>query len=67
MSSDLDEILDDLFHGCAWAAFVELAAATGRTPDIEATRRLAYRYYEEALAEKNAEKNNAQTRSVESE
>lgn len=62
MNSDLDEILDDLFHGCAWAAFVEIAAATGRVPDIEATRRLAYRYYEEALAEKNK----APTRGVES-
>ena len=63
MNTDLDEILDDPFHGCAWAAFVELAAATGRMPDMETTRRLAYRYYEEALAEKN----NAKTRSVESE
>lgn len=56
MSGDLDEILDDPFHGCAWAAFVELAAATGRMPDMEAARRLAYRYYEEALAEKNKAK-----------
>lgn len=62
MSSDLDEILDDLFHGCAWAAFIELAAATGRMPDMETTRSLAYRYYEEALAKKNK----AKARSVES-
>jgi hypothetical protein len=62
MSSDLDEILDDLFHGCAWAAFAELVAATGCIPDTETTRRLAYRYYEEA----SAEKNKAQTTSVES-
>lgn len=48
-------ILDDLFHACAWSAFVELAVSLGRIPDQEATRRLAYRYYEEALAEKNAE------------
>lgn len=45
-----DEILDDLFHGCAFAAFVEQAALTGGSPCPEATRRLAYRYYEEALA-----------------
>ena len=45
-----DDILDDLFHGCAFAAFVEQAALTGGSPCPEATRRLAYRYYEEALA-----------------
>ena len=45
-----DDILDDLFHGCAFAAFVEQAALTGGLPCPEATRRLAYRYYEEALA-----------------
>ena len=56
MSGDsLDDILDDRFHGCALAAFLELAVASGQIPDQEATRRLAYRYYEEALAEKNAE------------
>lgn len=49
-----DDLLDDLFHGCAWSAFVELTASLGRIPDREATRRLAYRYYEEALAEKNS-------------
>jgi len=52
----LDHILDDLFHGCAFAASIEQAAIEGGTPDIEATRRRAYRYYEEALAEKNREK-----------
>jgi hypothetical protein len=45
-----DDILADLFHGCAFAAFVEQAALTGGSPCPEATRRLAYRYYEEALA-----------------
>ncbi len=45
-----DGIFDDLFHGCAWAAFVELAQARRGMPDAEATRRLAYRYYEEELA-----------------
>ena len=50
MTESLDDILDDLFHGCAFAAFVEQAAITGGSPCPEATRRLAYRYYEEALA-----------------
>lgn len=54
MSTRDDDILDDLFHGCAFAAFVEIAKACGGQPDQEATRRLAFRYYEEALAEKNA-------------
>ena len=49
-----DDILDDLFHGCAFAAFVEQAALTGGSPCSEATRRLAYRYYEEALAERHS-------------
>lgn len=53
MSPELDELLDDVFHGAAFAAYVELAVACGGIPDVEATRRLAYRYYEEALAEKN--------------
>ncbi|MBC7816367.1 MAG: hypothetical protein IAG10_05690 [Planctomycetaceae bacterium] len=50
MTESLDDILDDLFHGCAFAAFVEQAAVTGGSPCLEATRRLAYRYYEDALA-----------------
>lgn len=49
----LDEIWDDLFHSCAFAAYVELAMACGGPPDSEATRRLAYRYYEKALAAKH--------------
>ena len=52
MTESLDDILDDLFHGCAFAAFVEQAALTGGSPCPEATRRLAYRYYEEALADR---------------
>ena len=42
--------LDDLFHGCALRAFVEQAERQQGWPDPEETRRLAYRYYEEALA-----------------
>ena len=45
--------LDDLFHGCAFAAFVELAALTGGPPDSETTRRRAFELYEQALAEKH--------------
>jgi hypothetical protein len=49
-----DDILDDLFHGCALAAYLEVAAETGQwPPDSELTRIRAYRLYEEALAGKN--------------
>jgi hypothetical protein len=51
-----DDILDDLFHGCALAAYLDQAAAEGWPPDCEATRRRAYDYYEQALAEKNRPK-----------
>jgi hypothetical protein len=39
--SKADDILDDLFHGCAFAAYVELAVACRGVPDQEATRQLA--------------------------
>ena len=53
MSGDsFDDILDNLFHGCAWAAFIDQAVEEGGPPDMEATRRRAYRYYEEELAKK---------------
>lgn len=45
-----DDILDGLSHGCAFAAYVEVAITTGGPPPIEPTRRLAYRLYEEELA-----------------
>ena len=48
-----DDILDDLFHGCALTAFIEQSIEQGSLPDMEATRRRAYRLYEEALADKN--------------
>ena len=51
-----DDILDDLFLGCAIAAYVDQAIAEGGPPDSEATRRRAYDYYEQALAEKNRPK-----------
>jgi hypothetical protein len=53
MSSDPDEILDGLFHACAFAAFLEQAHAQQGWPDSEATRQRAYQLYEQALAEKN--------------
>jgi hypothetical protein len=52
MNAELDEILDDLFHGCAFFAFVEQAIAEGGPPDMEITRRRAFQLYEEALAAK---------------
>ena len=51
---DDEDILGELFHGCALAAFVDQAIAERGPPDCEATRCRAYRYYEEALAAKNA-------------
>jgi hypothetical protein len=57
-----DSILNDLFHGCAWAAYLQVWAETRQfPPDSEATRRLAYQFYEEALAEKNAQRRHAAT------
>ena len=64
MPDDLDQLLDDLFQGCAFAAWLHEAALTGRRPESEATRERAYRYYEEALAEKNASRDGrSETRS----
>ncbi len=48
-----DDVLDDLFHACSLAAFLEVASQSVRMPDSETTRRLASRLYEDALAEKN--------------
>lgn len=56
MTAD-DDIWDSIFHGCAWAAYIGILAQTGQfPPDSEATRRLAYHYYEQELAEKNRRK-----------
>jgi hypothetical protein len=45
------DFLDDLFHGCAIVAFVEVRRETNQfPPDGEAVRRRTYRYYEEKLA-----------------
>jgi hypothetical protein len=53
MADDYDEILDGIFHGCALAAYLDQAKAEQGWPSSEATRRRAFRYYEDALAEKN--------------
>ena len=55
MPAEFDgDILDDLFHGCALAAYVELAVECGKPPDSDATRRRAYALYEQALASRKA-------------
>jgi hypothetical protein len=57
MTAEYDDILDGLFHGCALAAYLDQAAEEGIwPPGSEATKQRAYRYYEEALAEKNRRK-----------
>jgi hypothetical protein len=48
-----DSILDDLFQACALNAFLKQAHDQQGWPDAETTRQLAYRMYEQALAEKN--------------
>ena len=51
MTSHLaDDILDDLFHGCALAAYLEQARLQQTWPDSEQTRRRAFRLFEEQLA-----------------
>lgn len=54
--TDFDDIMDDLFHGCALAAYLIEGARAGGEPCSELTRLRAYRYYEEALAEKPGRK-----------
>ena len=53
MSSEQDDIFDDLFLGCALTAFLEVAAEHKEMPDSEVTRRRAFNLYEEALRAKN--------------
>jgi hypothetical protein len=55
------EIFDSLFHSAALSAYMEIAAITGGPPDPEASKWLAYRLYEEALAEKNAARNSLES------
>lgn len=49
-AAEEEDLLDSLFHGCAFLAFVEQAMVAGTWPQAEATRVRAYRLYEEALA-----------------
>ena len=52
-----DDILDSLFHRFALRAYLEIWHASKQfPPDSEATRRLAYKYYEQELAEENRRK-----------
>lgn len=48
-----DDILDDLFHGCAVAAYIDQATLEKGPPEREATRKRAYAYYERELAARN--------------
>jgi hypothetical protein len=59
MTAPDDEILDSLFHGCALAAFLDESAEQQGWPESVAVRQRAYRYYEEALAEKHRRKSAA--------
>lgn len=53
MGTEPDDILDNLFHACAFAAFIDQAIEERGPPDMEATRRRAFRYYEQELATRN--------------
>lgn len=48
-----ESILDDLFHGCALAAFVEQACKARGWPDGEEVRRRAYALYEQSLSDRS--------------
>ena len=54
-----EAICNDLFHRCALRAFVEQAEREQSWPDPEATRRLAYRHYEDALAASERNRNDS--------
>jgi hypothetical protein len=57
MTDQYDDILDGLFHGCALAAYLDQAAEEQSwPPSSEGTKQRAFRYYEDALAEKNRRK-----------
>ena len=51
MTDPLDpSVIDDLFHGCALAAFVEQACKARGWPDSEEVRKRAYFLYEQSLS-----------------
>jgi hypothetical protein len=47
-----DDFFDDLFHGCAFAAYIEQAKVQQDWPDCEATRIRAFALFEEQLQKK---------------
>jgi hypothetical protein len=49
-----DSLWEDIFHGCAWVAYIDEARLQHGWPDAESVRRRAFAYYEEELAVKNA-------------
>ena len=50
MTDELAELFENHFHGAALQAIVEQARQQQGWPCPQATRQLAYRYYEEELA-----------------
>lgn len=54
--TELDEFLEDLFFGCAAAAFIDQAIFEQGPPDEIQTRLRACRYYEEELARRHRER-----------
>lgn len=54
--TNFEDIMDDLFHGCAFVAYIEEATKAGGEPCSELTRRRAFQYFEAALAEKQGRK-----------
>jgi len=56
MTAETNDIWDDLFLGCAFAAYVDQSIEEGGTPSRERTRIRAYRYYEDELAIRNGRK-----------
>ena len=53
MSSEQNDIFDDLFLGCALTAFLQVACEQRAMPEAEVTRRRAYQLYEDALRTRN--------------
>ena len=53
MTDVYDDILDDLFFGCALTAFLQVAFEQRAMPDAEVTRRRAYQICEDALRARN--------------
>lgn len=56
MTDPLDDILDDLFHGCAFQAYLEQAAIAQGPPESTATRIRAYQLYEQAVSEQKTKR-----------